>query len=380
MSTNKSVTTKEEYEKERTKPKTTHLLCIGINQYTNGISTLNNAVRDAKAFEKILKDKYGVINSLSLYDKDATLGNIIHAFDKLREMITKEDNLIIYFSGHGELVNNQGYWIPSDAVAGKRYTYLYNHEVRDLLSDLKAHHVLVIADACFSGALLQYNRDSAVTRYYALPSRWVMTSGQMEVVPDGLPGYHSPFAKSLLTQLTYNPKSYLSLTELWSNMREGIVANSGQTPACEPVRNANHQGGEYYFMEKEAIYLPTPTEIKVAKENLKEITQVAEVQFIEEATKTNNDQLIIDMKEFKRALRKLQVSGKTKEAFELLLEKLKDDSTHITTVYLRLADYNGLQNDIVQGIAMNINQRKAQINYALDYIIQNLEEEDLAND
>ena len=44
---------------------------IGINQYANGIATLNNAVRDAQAFEKILKDKYGVTNSITLYDEDS---------------------------------------------------------------------------------------------------------------------------------------------------------------------------------------------------------------------------------------------------------------------------------------------------------------------
>ena len=366
MSNDKGVIKRNETEKESLKPKTTHLLSIGIDKYTNGISTLSNAVRDAQEFEEILKNKYGLKNSLPLYDKDATLDQIISAFDSLRNTITKEDNLIIYFSGHGELVNNRGYWIPVDAIAGKRQTYLSNHEIRDLLKDLKAHHILVIADACFSGALLKNERSVLASRYYVMPSRWVMTSGQVEPVPDGLPGYHSPFAKSLLTQLEYNPKPYLSLTELWVNMREGIITNSGQTPACEPVKDANHQGGEYYFIDKDADELPPIPENKVEDENLKRINKI-------DATTE-----IMTLADLKKALRKLQVEGKTKEAFDLLIKKLKDDSSHSTTVYLRLADYNGLQGDIATGIAMNVPQRKAQINHALDYIIQNISEEDLS--
>ncbi|MFK7979888.1 MAG: caspase family protein [Saprospiraceae bacterium] len=373
MSENRGAITKKEHQQKTALPKKTQLLCIGIDTYSNGIETLNNAVRDAQAFEKILKEKYGVINVLTLYDEAATLGAIIDTFDQLRHTITEADNLIIYFSGHGELINDRGYWIPVDAVAGERYTYLYNDEIRDLLFDLKAHHVLVVADACFSGTLLQKNKRITFKRYYAMPSRWVMTSGQIEVVPDGLPGHHSPFAKSLLTQLKHNPKAYLSLTELWVNMREGVVANSHQTPACEPVRDANHQGGEYYFIDKDAKTLPPIPENKLNKVGaLKQVTAS-----IAESTSTI---LKIPMKEFKRKLRKLQVTGKTKAAYELLMEKLDDDSTHMTTVYLRLADYNGLQNDIARGIAMNVPQRKAQINYALDYIIQNLEAEDLATD
>ena len=365
--------TKKEYQQKAHEIKNTHLLCIGINQYANGIETLNNAVRDAQAFEQILKDKYGVTEVLTLYEEAATLAAIIDAFDSLRNQLTQTENLIIYFSGHGELVNNRGYWIPVDAVAGERHTYLYNHEIRDLLFDLKAHHVLVIADACFSGTLLQKSRSMATKRYYAMPSRWVMTSGQIEVVPDGLPGYHSPFAKSLLTQLEYNPKSYLSLTELWVNMREGIVTNSGQTPACEPVRNVNHQGGEYYFIHKNATGLPPTSESEPSETG-------ASKQLKTSTTADTEKTIKIPMQELKRKLRKLQIAGKSKEAYELLMEQLSDDSPHTTTVYLRLADLNGLEKDIARGIAMNIPQRKAQINYALDYIIQNLEEEDLANE
>ena len=73
------------------------------------------------------------------------------------------------------------------------------------------------------------------------------------------------------------------------------------------------------------------------------------------------------------------VSNKIKEAYELLVEKLDEDSSHMTTVYLRLAGLNGLEEEIAKGIATNVQQRKAQIRHALDYIINNLEEEDMGN-
>ena len=370
---NKGTITKKDHQQKTALPKTTHLLCIGINKYGNGIATLNNAVRDARAFEKILSDRYGVLNSTSLYDEAATLEGIFNAFDELKKTITKEDNLIIYFSGHGELVDDQGYWIPIDATLNKRHTYLANYEIKNLLKVLKAHHVLVIVDACFSGALLQRDRQLAVTRYYTIPSRWVMTSGQVEVVPDGLAGYHSPFAKSLLTQLELNPKPYLSVRELWLDMREGVIANSKQTPLCEPVRDANHQGGEYYFIDKNATELPPiPESTKETVGSLKTIETIEKP--LEKAAI-----LKLSFTQLKEKLQKLFLAGKTKEALEILVIALKSDTSSSTTAYLNLSNYNTLQEDIVNGIAMNAPQQKAQIKYALNYIIKNLEAEDLIN-
>jgi len=373
MSKHRGVITKEAYQRKKATLKTTHLLCIGIDQYTNGIETLNNAVRDAQAFEKILRTRYGIVNVKSLYDKAATLEGIIEVLDKFKKIITEEDNLIVYFSGHGELVDEEGYWVPTDATLNKRHTYLANYEIKNFLKALKAHHVLVIADACFSGALLEKSRSAVARRYYAIPSRWVMTSGQKELVPDGLPGYHSPFAKSLLTQLALQPKPYLSIRELWLDMREGVIANSNQTPLCEPVRDANHQGGEYYFIDKEAKDLPPIPEMKALETGkLRNLAKVIPA--------TENELPIGSIIEFRQTLLDLQIAAKTSEALELLTKKLKSGTAHYTTAYLRLSEYNGLQNDIAQGIAINVPQRKAQINHALNYIIQNMVEEDLKND
>ena len=361
----------------------THLLTIGINAYKNGIPTLNNAVRDAQKFEEIMKKRYGIQHGTALYEEAATLEGIIDAFDQLQKELTNEDNLIIYFSGHGDLVNDNGYWIPTDAKLNKRHTYLSNHDVRDLLKNCNARHVLVIVDACFSGALLNRSIGAEVAaRYYQIPSRWVMTSGKNEPVPDGAPGTHSPFAKALLTQLAYFPKPYLSVSELWVNMREGVVFNSEQTPRCEPVIDADHQGGEFYFIDKNAEGMPPMPvdDAGVAAVDAgvsKRLTPTPSTT--EEPIESNNNQdNKMTVKELKKKLRTLMTTGSTKAALELLVEKLDEDSSHTDTVYLRMANLYDLENDIAKGIAINVAQQKAQINAALDYIIKNLEEDDLA--
>lgn len=353
---------------------TNHLLVIGINAYQNGIPPLNNAVSDARAFERLLTTKYAFDpkHVIPLYDKAATLGNIIQSFDRLSSTLGKTDNLIVYFSGHGELINNRGYWIPVDAQLHHRHTYLSNHQVRDFFSDLNTHHALGIIDACFSGSLMQVRslKEEKTPRYYGIPSRWVMTSGQVEPVPDGLPGHHSPFAKSLLTQLEYNTSPYLNIQHLWVNMREGIISNSAQTPACEPLRNAGHQGGEYFFIQREAKEMP-PASTPAAMSPASPVIDNGDTP-----DQTTNYQYM-DLDQLKTRLRKHFIENELEKIFQILVDCLKENSPHKEVVYLRYSNYNSLRKDLALGIRQQADTEMAQIRQALDFVINKMTREDL---
>jgi uncharacterized caspase-like protein len=99
-------------------PGRNHLLVIGIDDYDHW-SKLNNAVRDAKAFRDLLLDSYGFAEerTLTLFDAEAKKAHIIaalRAYEKQgAQALTAEDNLLIYFAGHGTMNPNKstGYWI-----------------------------------------------------------------------------------------------------------------------------------------------------------------------------------------------------------------------------------------------------------------------------
>ena len=77
-----------------------YALIIGNNDYDK-LEDLDNAVNDAVDLEKVLREKYGFETTL-LTDKksDDTLDAIIN-FTKNRE---KQDNILIFYAGHGQLV------------------------------------------------------------------------------------------------------------------------------------------------------------------------------------------------------------------------------------------------------------------------------------
>lgn len=72
---------------------------IGINDYTNGIPALQNAVNDAAALIELLREKYGY-EVREYLNESATLKNLDEMLKvTLPFEVTAEDQLLFYFAG-----------------------------------------------------------------------------------------------------------------------------------------------------------------------------------------------------------------------------------------------------------------------------------------
>src|SRR3972149_6607409 len=77
-----------------------YALIIGIDNYQGHWTPLNNATKDAKAVEKLLREKYKIEYFKTMYNEDATRTNIIKAMEWLAENVKEKDNVFIFYSGH----------------------------------------------------------------------------------------------------------------------------------------------------------------------------------------------------------------------------------------------------------------------------------------
>ena len=232
--------------------RTNYLLGIAINDYEH-CPKLNNAVRDVQDFIDLMMAQFAFEESNVdfLKEKMATGSNIIRKLDELSEKLTPNDNLIIYFSGHGALhpKHNKGYWIPIDGKQDDYFSYVANTVIKDHLGSINAHHIFLIADSCFSGALFTKGAKDVGRRLEKYPSRWGLTSGQKEIVLDGKPGENSPFAASLLENLRKVTRP-ISVQELCTQVLEMTAANAVQTPLGEPLQVKGHKNGQFVFRLK----------------------------------------------------------------------------------------------------------------------------------
>ena len=82
---------------------------------------------------------------------------IMNSMYELLGKLDSEDNLLIYYAGHGEYVTdtNRGVWLPVDATPSSPANWITNVEINDYLKQIRAKEIIVIADSCYSGSLTQ---------------------------------------------------------------------------------------------------------------------------------------------------------------------------------------------------------------------------------
>ena len=241
----------EEYKPEEA---TNYLFVVSINEYQHW-PKLYNAVQDAKIFTQALVTNYTFDkeNVTYLFDTAATRTSIYNKLREYIEIVGPQDNLVIYFSGHGyfdEMIN-EGYWVPYNAHTGNEGEYLPNTSIVKVLQNIDSRHTLLIADACFSGALFADASRGYVENVEKYKSRWGLTSGRLEAVSDGEAGKHSPFAQTLIKYLLKNPKNKLAISEPIQHVKMNVAEISNQTPIGSPLKNVGDEGGELILYKRE---------------------------------------------------------------------------------------------------------------------------------
>ncbi len=234
-----------------------YALIIGNNNYDN-LEDLDNAVNDAKDLEKVLKEKYGFETTLLINGKKDETHDAIINFTKNRD---QNDNILIYYAGHGQLVKEQkrGYWLTTDAGSTQDSKWLSNSDIKNLIGGSIAKHILLVVDSCFSGSLMRGSGENksvekltktSIKRLQQKKTRLVMTSGGNEQVSDGVGNSkNSVFADPLIKALKDNNGVIRSI-ELFQTVQNYVINNADQTPNHSLIHGTGHDGGEFLFFPK----------------------------------------------------------------------------------------------------------------------------------
>jgi Caspase domain len=229
-------------------------LLIGVSQYMDDRLNLDNPVNDAKKIKKVLTESYNFEPQNAILLENPTRGEIFSALYKLRNEITSNDNLLIFYAGHGywDEKIRQGYWWPRDANASDPSNWLSNSDLREQLRGISSAHTLLVSDACFSGGLFR-TRDPSMKMasmdyqmLYKLPSRRAITSGTLTAVPD-----NSVFVEYFLKRLSQNSEQFLPSQQLFNTIRLAIINNSATVPQEGVIAETGDEGGDFIFLKKE---------------------------------------------------------------------------------------------------------------------------------
>jgi ankyrin repeat protein len=228
-----------------------YALIIGNDDYQY-LPKLRTAVNDAKALSELLKNRYGYRVTTLL---NASRAEILKALSRYRRILSAEDNLVIYYAGHGWLdeEEDRGYWLPIDASQDDDVFWIANESITSKTRAIRAKHIMIIADSCYSGKLVRGIHVNTTAPGYleklaSRRARVVLTSGGVEPVSDaGGRDNHSIFAAALLRALEDN-SGVLEGQELFTQIRRPVVVNSDQIPEYSDIRKAGHDGGDFLFV------------------------------------------------------------------------------------------------------------------------------------
>jgi len=170
---------------------TTYVLTVGLNQYSNTSFNLKYAVPDAQLVGDLLqqslsrRDSSAKTEVIQLKDQEATKNNLLLALRLLAGDRTEipqgapavlgalkkaqpEDNLIIFFAGHGMAYADRFYLLPFDlGYPGLRsqvneasvqliaLNSISDIELEQSIERVDAGHIVMVLDACQSGQILE---------------------------------------------------------------------------------------------------------------------------------------------------------------------------------------------------------------------------------
>jgi len=236
---------------------------IAIDDYQEW-SPLLYPVSDAKEIKDILL-KYYFFNETEireLYNKDATVEAIRRLLIELQEKTGPNDSVFVFHAGHGinESKTKTTAWIPYDGGKDviKQANWLPHLKVREMLDSLKARHVFLISDSCYSGDFLDQKRGMSepVNNYpaaYNNVSRQAMSSGASQKVDD-----LSEFASRLKSILLRTEKAYITPEFLLSQIIENKTTRPLSTiPLLAVIPGSSHElGGSFLFFRKNPKEFP----------------------------------------------------------------------------------------------------------------------------
>lgn len=241
-----------------------YALIVG-NQNYDVLESLKTPLYDAHRAAKILSTRYGFTVQVIQDGNDVA---ILKALNDLNNVLGPDDNLLIYYAGHGYRLKTDktenGYWLPRNAQRPPNDTYwVPNEQITSHIGRLKAKRVLVVADSCYAGLLSTdssfffLDKPTEVSKEYIrfkLPKRsrlLIASGGDNPVLDEGGQG-DSVFGKAFLDVLEANTE-IMTTPALFSKIQgkvkqEALRNHFDEQPEFKSIKGAGHELGDFFFV------------------------------------------------------------------------------------------------------------------------------------
>ena len=232
-----------------------YAVVIGNNDYKH-LSDLETPLNDSREVEKVLREEYGFETKILA---NATRKDILGSLNEFRKRLTENDNLLIYYAGHGHFdeETKMAYWLPVDAEQENDTDWIKVNDITNNIMKISSKHILIVADSCYSGQMTRSvdvnlrsneSRERYLNRLFDRKSRTLIASGGNEPVADNEGNGHSVFANVFIRALRDIEDQVFTADELFiKKIKESVGGRSSQMPEYNFIQNSGHDNGDFIF-------------------------------------------------------------------------------------------------------------------------------------
>lgn len=210
-------------------------IVIGVPEYLDERNNLPACKNDAAAFREMLQSD-GRFDDILYMDEKLTSGKVKERIAKFIEEYggQKINEVLFYFTGHGEFHQSELYFLLSNfEEARRRQTSLSNSEIDQLVRSLNPNLFSKIVDACNSGVSYIKSKDSIELYIKSSQSKFSKVyflfssqSDQFSYQNDRI----SYFTEAVIKSVTESDTSPVRYKDVMSYVADEFEQNGFQTP------------------------------------------------------------------------------------------------------------------------------------------------------
>ncbi|GFK92252.1 hypothetical protein NNJEOMEG_00074 [Fundidesulfovibrio magnetotacticus] len=235
-----------------------HALLIGQAAYKGGWARLDSVAAELEQVGEALKRQDFQVETLKDADAATLRAKIKDFID--RNGYTKDNRLLLYYSGHGYSRNNNqmGYIVPVDAPLPEKdergflSKAVSMNQVQTWCREMEARHVLFVFDSCFSGTIFKSRASGlmrdVISQKVSRPVRQFITAGSASETVPGKSVFTPFFVRGIDGAADLDKDGYVTAAELGIYLQKEVPeAFRGQTPQYGKLQDPDFDEGEFVF-------------------------------------------------------------------------------------------------------------------------------------
>lgn len=231
-------------------------MLVGVDKYTDPrYESMESITNDLNEMETFVQ-KHFEYDQLTTFRGHRTLKDNLEAGVKNFFVNCDEtDTLILYWSGHGDRIYEEGYLVCSDSRADDVIDdKISMKELANTINNTKAKAVVVIVDCCYSGHLAKSRKEHGELQIHGKGKVTISASSDEKAFSEGSNGVFTRFLLNELYDLVHlEGYQKIDITDLYSRI---VVSMENANKKQVPNLKATIQGRLYLSFNNLKMSLP----------------------------------------------------------------------------------------------------------------------------